>query len=179
MDKSNKREVVEEMLAKGDTMICLDSRYPEVQLPENHKGKADLRLVLNLNFRRSINTLPDGIQAELLFGGVPFLCWIPYESLWAVYNPQTGEGYLWPGQTPVSLSGLRAGEPKGGGKKEGVKRPAPTASPKKSTQADTSRASSPEKTTGRLSPTRSPRLRQVSKPKGRPRFRVIPGGKKH
>jgi len=177
VDKGNKREVVEEMLAKGDTMICLDSRYPDVQVPEYHKGKADLRLVLNLNFRRSIKILPDGIQAELLFGGVPFLCWIPYDSLWAVYNPQTGEGYLWPGRTPVSLSGLPAGAPKGAGEKGGMKRPTPAASPKKPTQTEPTRASGPAKTTGRGKPARSPRL-ELTHSKDRPRFRIIKGGRK-
>jgi stringent starvation protein B len=177
VDKRNKREIVEAMLSKGDAMICLDSRYPEVQVPEIHKGKADLRLVLNLNFRHCIHTLPDGIQAELLFGGVPFLCWIPYESLWAVYNPQTGEGYLWPGQTPVSLSDLVAGRPESKGKKGGTKRMAPAASPERPTNGDTSRASGPGKTAIRPKSSRSPRL-QTSDRKDRPRFRIIPGGKK-
>ena len=137
MEPKEKREVVEEMLAKGDTMICLDSRYPGVRVPVQHRGNPDLRLILNLNFRHSITTMPDGIQAELLFGGEPCLCWIPYDSLWAVYHPQTGEGYLWPGKTPVSLS-----DPQG--EEEG--RPL----------------------TGQTPPV----------PKEKPRFRVIPGGKK-
>jgi stringent starvation protein B len=141
------------MLAKGDTMICLDSRYPDVQVPENHLGKEDLRLVLNLNFRHSITTLPEGIQAELLFGGVPHLCWVPYESLWAVYNPQTGEGYLWPGQTPVHLRGLAVDAPGGDENKEEGNR------------------SNPEESAV------SESLEGPGKAE-RPRFRVIPGGKK-
>lgn len=151
------------MLSKGDTMICLDSRYPGVQVPANHKDTEDLRLVLNLNFRHSISTLPDGIQAELLFGGVPFLCWIPYECLWAVYNPQTGEGYLWPGQTPVSLRDLLGDKPKGEETKVVEKPPALAASPK---------ASVPEETA----------LEQEGQArrdkKERPQFRIIEGGKK-
>jgi stringent starvation protein B len=162
LEPKDKQQAVEEILSKGDAMICLDSRYPEVQVPENHKGKEDLRLVLNLNFRRSISPLPDGIQAELLFGGVPFLCWIPYESLWAVYNPETGEGYLWPGQTPVSLRDLM-GDTSGAEKKADVKLPAPATSPKPSVQEETSLA---------------PDEPAKSDKKPRPRFRVIDGGKK-
>ncbi len=143
-------------------MVCLDSRYPEVQVPENHKGKEDLRLVLNLNFRHSISTLPDGIQAELLFGGVPFLCWIPYESLWAVYNPETGEGYLWPGQTPVSLRGLM-GEESGAEKKAAAKPQALSVGPKPSVREKI--PSAPEEP-------------EKSDKKQRPQFRVIKGGKK-
>jgi len=144
-------------------MVCLDSRYPEVQVPENHKGKEDLRLVLNLNFRHSISTLPDGIQAELLFGGVPFLCWIPYESLWAVYNPETGEGYLWPGQTPVSLRGLMGDESGEEKKKAAAKPRALSARPKPSVREET--PSAPEEP-------------EKSDKKQRPQFRVIKGGKK-
>jgi stringent starvation protein B len=163
LEPKDKKQAVEELLSKGDAMICMDSRYPDVQVPENHKGKEDLRLVLNLNFRRSISTRPDGIQAELLFGGVPFLCWIPYESLWAVYNPQTGEGYLWPGETPVSLRDLMGEKSGTEDKKAEVKSPALTASPKPSVQKET--ASSPE---GPAKPAKN----------HRPRFRVIDGGKK-
>ncbi len=163
MEPKDKQQAVEEVLSKGDAMICLDSRYPDVQVPENHKGKEDLRLVLNLNFRRSISTLPDGIQAELLFGGVPFLCWIPYESLWAVYNPDTGEGYLWPGETPVSLRDLMGDKSGAEKKKADVKPPALAVSPKPSVREETTCRDKPQK----LAPRRQ-----------RPQFRVIDGGKK-
>jgi len=163
LEPKNKQQAVEEMLSKGDTMICLDSRYPDVQVPENQKGREDLRLVLNLNFRHDIRTLPDGIRAELLFGGVPFSCWIPYESLWAVYNPETGEGYLWPGQVPVSLRNLLGDKPKAEEGKAAQKPPALAVSPKPHVPEET--ASAPEE------PARSDK-------KKRSRFRVIDGGKK-
>ena len=155
----DKRRVVEEMLAKGDTMICLDSGYPDVQVPEGYKGNEDLRLILNLNFRHSITMLPDGIQAELLFGGVPFLCWIPYDCLWAVYNPDTGEGYLWPGQTPVTLLDLL------GGKMESMQ---------------TKKGAAQEGAAKTTLPGGQPGLPRDDKgdKKERPRFRVIRGGKK-
>ena len=174
MEPKDKQQAVEEVLSKGDAMICLDSRYPDVQVPENHKGKEDLRLVLNLNFRRSISTLPDGIQAELLFGGEPFLCWIPYESLWAVYNPDTGEGYLWPGQTPVSLRDLM-GDRSGVEKKKADAKPLTLAvSPKPSVQEETTSApDEPEKATSRRKKSGS-----SGPEKKRPQFRVIDGGKK-
>jgi len=177
MDK-NKQQLLEQMLSKGDTMICLDSRHPGVKVPDKHQGNPDLRLVLNLNFRHSISTLPAGIQAELLFGGVPYLCWIPYESLWAVYNPQTGEGYLWPGQTPVSLRDL-LGDERGGEKEDGhVKGLTPLASPKQPIQQQQpSVPESPERAA--QSPERGPSSRsEECDRKGRPRFRVIRGGKK-
>ena len=101
-----KKRVLEEMLSRGDTMICLDSRNPEVMVPTMHQGKKDLRLVMNLGFRNPIRLLPDGIRADLRFSGDLFTCWIPYESLWAVYNPNTGEGKLWPENLPQELVDL-------------------------------------------------------------------------
>jgi len=163
------------MLSKGDTMICLDSRHPDVQVPENHKGKEDLRLVLNLNFRHSISTLPDGIQAELLFGGVPFLCWVPYESLWAVHNPQTGEGYLWPGQTPISLRDL-LGDKSGAEKKKGDV--TPLVRPKASARDEKALArGGPVKTASRHKKP-GPSEPEKRDKKERPKFRVIEGRKK-
>ena len=169
MPSANKREVVEQMLAKGDTMICLDSRHPDVQVPENHQGKEDLRLVLNLNFRHKITTLSEGIQAELLFGGVPFLCWIPYQSLWAVYNPQTGEGHLWPGETPVRLYDLLGDESEEYEEKEETKR---GESGKTALAADR-----PEEAMGQAKTARARKSRE-SGSRERPLLRVIKGGKK-
>jgi stringent starvation protein B len=154
LEPKNKRQIVEEMLATGDTMLCVDTRHPEARVPDHHQGKEDLRLVLNLNFRHPIAVKPDGIEAELLFQGVPFLCWIPYESLWAVYDPQSGEGYLWPGQTPIRLRDLLGDEPAGDGHEEDVRPRVHSTGPRT--------AAKPEKDTQ----------------KERPRFRVIEGGKK-
>ena len=105
VEQNNKNEVLEKMLAKGDTMLCVDSQHPEVQVPDAHRGDPDLRLILNLGFRHGIRVLQQGIEAELLFGGLPHTCWIPFDSLWAVYNPHSGEGYLWPSSVPKPLRG--------------------------------------------------------------------------
>ncbi len=148
MEVRNKKDAVEELLSKGDTMLCIDSRQSEIKVPETHRGTADLRLVINLGFRHPIQTLPDGIEAELLFSGAPYLCWIPYDSLWGVYNPQTGEGYLWPGQLPEELHDVFYKELKEEEQKGLQSIPSPAEEPKKAKKRD------------------------------RPNLRVIPGGKK-
>ncbi|MEW6441702.1 MAG: hypothetical protein AB1640_12275 [bacterium] len=146
-----KKEVLERMLAKGDTMLCINSRHESVLVPENHRGKVDLRLILNLNFRHPIEVLPDGVRADLLFGGVRFTCWIPYESLWAAFNPNTGEGTFWPAQAPDEVHHLFG------------RRRSSAGSRQKSLSGSEGRRTGPE-------PSDSPR--------GRPALRVIPGGKK-
>ena len=106
MSNEEKKGVVEKILGQGDTMVCLDSRHPEVDVPVGQRGKDDLRLIMNYQFRGTIDVFDEGIQANLRFGGVAHQCWIPFESVWAVYNPNTGEGALWPEQLPESLRDL-------------------------------------------------------------------------
>lgn len=157
----DKRTLVERMLAKGDTMLCVDSRHPGVRVPEPHMGRPDLRLILNLNFRRPIDVGPKGIRAELSFAGFYHVCWVPYESLWAVYNPNTGEGYLWSDRVPdevrktLNLPGPETDslDPRG---RAGVRRREPgTGSQGRKTEA------SPASARG-----------------SRPSLRVIPGGRR-
>ncbi len=96
------------MLAKGDALLCIDSRRSGVQVPRDHMNKSNLRLILNLGFRHPITLLSEGIQADLLFSGVLHHCWIPYESIWGVFNPVSGEGALWVETLPDELQGLPA-----------------------------------------------------------------------
>ncbi len=149
MQKENKREVLERLLAEGDTMICVDSRHPGVQVPAAHRGDPNLRLILNLGFRHRIQVLDEGVEAELLFRGEPYLCWIPFESLWAAYDPGTGAGVLWPEHVPLELRSLV---------EEAMK-----AQEKQGKKMDEGPPAEQEKGNGR---------------KGRPALRVIPGGKK-
>jgi stringent starvation protein B len=153
MEERHPKEVVETLLAQGDTMLCVDSRHPDVHVPDSHSGKADLRLVLNLGFRHAIQVLPEGVQADLMFGGRLHHCWIPYESLWGVYNPDTGEGSVWPDRLPGELGALV--DP--GSSPEGPKAvaPAPEQPPQESVGDDAG------KTRG----------------SGRPKLRVLPGGR--
>ena len=154
MEERDPKEIVEALLAGGDTMLCVDSRHPEVRVPDSHRGKADLRLVLNLGFRHPIHVFPEGVQADLLFSGRLHHCWIPYESLWGVYNPDSGEGTVWPERTPKEL-GLQV---------------APDASPKeRETGVPDETAQPPPEKPGTGS--------GKAKKKGRPVLRVLPGGR--
>ncbi len=156
MEAVDKRELVEQILTKGDAMLCIDSRHADVQVPVNYCGKVDLRLIINLNFRRPFQMLDEGIDAELLFGGAPFRCWIPYECLWGVYNPDTADGYFWPDFMPGEiLNQFMKGQDPGtaaGAEAPALAQPVPAAP-----------QPAPVKATSR---------------KGRPKLQVIPGGKK-
>ena len=73
-DNKDKQDFLNDMLSKGDAMVCLDARQPDVEVPKAHKTNPMLNLVISLNFRRPIDILEDGIYGSLSFGGRPHKC---------------------------------------------------------------------------------------------------------
>lgn len=111
---ASKEAVVLKLLEEGDTMLCLDARHAGVHVPPQHAHDPALRLVLNLNFPRPIDVTAAGISASLSFGGRRFACFIPMEALWAVFNPQTMQGTMWPDSMPPEvLANLTAQQQEG------------------------------------------------------------------
>ena len=80
-DNKDKQDFLNEMLSKGDAMVCLDARQAEVEVPKAHKTNPMLNLIISLNFRRPIDILEDGIYGSLSFGGRPFKCVIPFTAV--------------------------------------------------------------------------------------------------
>ena len=91
------------LLEEGDAMVCLDARRPEVDIPEAHKNNPSLNLIFNLNFRRPLNILPEGIFATLSFSGRPHKCIIPFDAVWALYEPSMKKGQVWEESLPKDI----------------------------------------------------------------------------
>ena len=102
-DNKDKQDFLNDMLGKGDAMVCLDARQPDVEVPKAHKTNPMLNLVLSLNFRRPIDILEDGIYGSLSFGGRPHKCVIPFTSVWAIYEPDTQKGQVWEASIPEDI----------------------------------------------------------------------------
>ncbi len=102
-DNKDKQEFLNTLLAKGDAMVCLDAREPDVEVPKAHKTNPMLNLVLSLNFRRPIDILEDGIYGSLSFGGRPHKCVIPFTAVWAIYEPDTQKGQVWETSIPEDI----------------------------------------------------------------------------
>jgi stringent starvation protein B len=102
-DNKDKQDFLSDMLSKGDTMVCLDARQPDVVVPKAHKTNPMLNLVLSLNFRRPIDVLEDGIYGSLSFGGRPHKCVIPFTAVWAIYEPDTQKGQVWESSIPEDI----------------------------------------------------------------------------
>lgn len=106
MDSSppDKKTTVLQLLAEGDTMLCLDARHKGVRVPPEHAHNPALRLILNLNFPHPIDVTAEGISARLSFGGRRVACYIPLDALWAAFDPQTMQGMMWPDSMPPEVA---------------------------------------------------------------------------
>ena len=92
------------LLETGDAMVCVDARFPEVDVPENQKGNSSLNLIFNLNFRRPFTVNEDAISATLAFNGRPHECLIPLEAVWAIYDPDMKNGQVWEESIPKDMN---------------------------------------------------------------------------
>ncbi len=102
-DNKDKQDFLNNMLAQGDAMVCIDARQPDVQVPKAHKANPMLNLVFSLNFRRPFEVLEDGIYGSLSFGSRPYKCVIPFTAVWAIYEPDTEKGQVWEASIPEDI----------------------------------------------------------------------------
>ena len=100
---TSKEAVVLKLLSEGDTMLCLDARYPGVHVPVQHANNHALQLILNLNFPQPIEVDAEGVSVSLSFGGRRCACYIPLAALWAAFHPETRQGMMWPDSMPVEV----------------------------------------------------------------------------
>ncbi|MBI4383014.1 MAG: hypothetical protein HY579_03135 [Nitrospinae bacterium] len=105
MDEANKSKYDQlmDLLGKGDAMVCLDARSPGVDVPAQHKTNPTLNLIFNLNFRRPLEITDRGIFTTLSFQGRPHKCAIPFESVWAIYDPNSQMGQVWEESIPKDI----------------------------------------------------------------------------
>ena len=91
------------LLETGDAMVCLDARLPDVDVPKNQKSNSSLNLVFNLNFRQPIEINEDAISATLAFSGRPYKCLLPFEAVWAIYDPNMQNWQVWEESIPADM----------------------------------------------------------------------------
>ena len=103
-ENKDKHEFLLHLLSEGDAMVCLDARHSNVKVPKVHKINPSLNLVFNLNFRRPLEINEDGIFSTLAFNGRPHKCVIPFEAVWAIYEPATQKGQVWENAIPKDIN---------------------------------------------------------------------------
>ena len=100
----NKYDFLLYLLEKGDAMICLDARLPEVDVPKTHKNNSSLNLIFNLNFKRPVEITKEGIFASLAFNGRSHQCTLPFIAVWAIYEPKMKNCQVWEESIPTDLN---------------------------------------------------------------------------
>jgi stringent starvation protein B len=110
-DPRSKATVVLKLLEEGDIMLCLDARHEGVAVPREHAQNPSLRLILNLNFPSPIDVTDEGVSVNLSFGGRRFDCYVPIDALWAVFNPESMQGMMWPESMPPEVQAELAAQP--------------------------------------------------------------------
>jgi len=103
-ENKNKYDFLLSLLSEGDAMICLDARLPEVDVPKNHKDNPSLNLILNLNFRRPIDIKKEGVYVTLAFQGRPYSCVVPFDAVWAIFDPSLKKGQVWEENIPADIN---------------------------------------------------------------------------
>jgi stringent starvation protein B len=96
----DKRQTLLHFLERGVTMVHLDARKAGVVVPPQYAEEPHLRV--NLSYRYNIpdlETTERWIQATLSFGGKPFRCLLPWESIFGITS-HAGEGQVWPEDLP-------------------------------------------------------------------------------
>jgi stringent starvation protein B len=115
----SKPEVIRLFLEhEGRVMLCLDATRKDVDVPRRFATDVGLRLILNKSMPQPIYINPDAVESELRFGGIPHYCVIPYDALWAVYNPEKGQGMLWPESMPDPVRERYLARPQSDGSSE-------------------------------------------------------------
>lgn len=106
MDDLNKKkyDFLLFLLEEGDAMVCLDARHVEVDVPQSHKNNSSLNLVFNLSFRNPFDITEEGIFASLAFNGRPYKCSLPFDAVWAIYDPNMKNGQVWEESIPKDMN---------------------------------------------------------------------------
>ena len=110
-------------------MVHLDARRAGVVVPPQYADDAHLRL--NLGYRYAIPDLEvgdDAVEATLSFGGRPFHCVLPWESIFGITSQANGDGQVWPEDLPVEVVQTFAERHAQAAREDGT--PTPTASPR-------------------------------------------------
>jgi stringent starvation protein B len=103
-ENKDKHDFLLHLLNEGDAMVCLDARLSNVNVPKVHKINPSLHLVFNLKFRRPLEINEEGIFSTLAFNGRAHKCEIPFEAVWAIYEPETQKGQVWEDAIPKDIN---------------------------------------------------------------------------
>ncbi len=108
---ATKRALLEQLLEQSMVMVTIDARMRGVVVPDHLAADPQLRLNLSYRFGLPMQIDDSCIEATLTFGGVPFPCRLPWNSIYVMVPHSSGEPYFFPADAPVGPfdEGLPAG----------------------------------------------------------------------
>jgi stringent starvation protein B len=99
-ETETKKSVLAELLEQGMVLVTLDARQPGVDVPPHLIDDAQLRLNLSYRFGLPMNLDDWGVVATLTFAGTPYVCRLPWTSIYLLVSHVTGRPILFPADVP-------------------------------------------------------------------------------
>ncbi|MBU0506228.1 MAG: ClpXP protease specificity-enhancing factor SspB [bacterium] len=102
--KPEKQSQMLKFLQFGTVMVFIDSRHPEVVVPDYLVGDFQLRLNFDYAFEiEDFRVLPDRLEGSLSFNNRDFFCVIPYSSIYLLVNHGIQHGALFVESVPLEM----------------------------------------------------------------------------
>jgi len=107
-----KKDVVLQLLEQATVFVHLDPRAEAVRVPPWFKRQPQLVLQIGLNMPVPIPDLQvddDGLSCTLSFNRSPFMCVIPWGSVFALVG-ENRQGMIWPDDVPAEVQAQAAAQ---------------------------------------------------------------------
>ncbi len=102
---AEKKQNLEKLLGFGTIMVFVDARKTGVEVPEQHRGNAQLPLNLDYTFQiPDFKVCDDRIEASLSFSRQRYFCVIPFDAIYAVSSKAVNEALVYPENLPPDIS---------------------------------------------------------------------------
>lgn len=105
-----KKDVLDELLARGSARIFLDPRRPGVIVPKSFANQAELVLRVGYSLKPAIVDLhvdDDAVSCTLSFNRTPCWCKLPWSAVFAVVSDVGSRGVVWPDDVPMESQLLK------------------------------------------------------------------------
>ena len=102
-----KKEVALALLERTSVFVHLDPRVEAVVVPAGFKKQAQLVLQVGLNMpvpKRDLHLDDEGMTCTLSYNRTPFVCVVPWSSVYAVVGCDDGRGMIWPDDVPPEIA---------------------------------------------------------------------------
>jgi stringent starvation protein B len=110
-----KKDVLDELLARGSARIFLDPRRPGVVVPKSFANQAELVLRVGYSLKPAIVDLQvddQAVSCTLSFNRTPCWCNLPWSAVFAVVSDVGSRGVVWPDDVPIESQLLKVASSK-------------------------------------------------------------------